>query len=143
MKKIKLPISVLFTIGGYENEIYDKKRIKWLKKSINDLKSQTKYPAEIIVSINKTVSRKKFVKGLIKDNIPNSHIIISNFYRSPILNMEMLIQIAKEKYICFWTDHDFHHPNFIEDLYEQIDLLKKENKKLKSENKKLKDKEKK
>ena len=66
MEKNKLPISVLFFIGGYENEIYDRKRIKWLKKSINDLKKQSNDPLEILISISQTVYENKLVKELVE-----------------------------------------------------------------------------
>lgn len=119
MKK-KLPVSVLFFIGCYKNEIYDKKRIEWLKKSINDLKKQTEDPQEILISTNKTIYKNKIVKELIETNFQDSNFFISNFYRSPLLNFESLIQLANEKYICFWSDHDLHHPNFLKDLYKVI-----------------------
>ena len=120
MEKNKLPISVLLFIGGYENEIYGEKRIKWLKKSINDLKKQSNDPYEILISINKNVYNIKIVKELIDTNFTQSNIFISNFYRSPLLNFESMIQFAKQKYICFWTDHDLHHPNYLEELYKVI-----------------------
>ena len=120
MEKNKLPISVLFFIGGYENEIYDKKRVKWLKKSINDLKKQSNDPLEILISISQIVYENKLVKELVETNFTHSNIFISNYYRSPLLNFESLIQHAKQKYICFWSDHDLHHPNYLKELYEVI-----------------------
>lgn len=120
MDKKKLPISVLLFIGGYEDEIYDKKRVKWLKKSINDLKIQSIEPSEILISVNQTVYKNKIVKELVETNFSHSNIFSSNFYRSPLLNFECLIQLARQKYICFWSDHDLHHPNFLKDLYQVI-----------------------
>ena len=120
MGKKKLPISVLLLIGGYENEIYDDKRVKWLKRSILDLKEQSNDPLEILVSINKNIYNNKIVKELIDTNFTHSNIFISNFYRSPLLNFECLIQRATQKYICFWTDHDLHNSNFLKDLYHVI-----------------------
>tara|TARA_B100001248_G_C27367216_1_gene449706 strand:- start:183 stop:1226 length:1044 start_codon:yes stop_codon:yes gene_type:complete len=120
MEKNKLPISVLFFIGGYENEIYDEKRVKWLKKSINDLKKQSNDPSEILISISQTVYKNKLVKELVETNFTHSNIFISNYYRSPLLNFENLIQLAKQKYICFWSDHDLHHPNYLKELFKVI-----------------------
>ena len=120
METKKLPISVLFFIGCYENELYDDKRVKYLKKSIKDLKEQTNNPSEILISINQNLYNNKKVKELINTNLSHSKIFISNFYRSPLLNFESLIQFAKQKYICFWSDHDLHHPNFLKELYKVI-----------------------
>ena len=120
MKKKKVPVSVLFFIGGYKDEIYDEKRIKWLKKSIKDLKEQTNDPLEILISTNQTVYNNKIVKELIDTNFSHSNIFISNFYRSALLNFESLIQLVKQKYICFWSDHDLHHPNFLKEQYKVI-----------------------
>ncbi len=118
----QLPVSILFLVGGYSNEKFDNKRITWLKRSLNDLKNQSKEPFEILISLNANVANNKLVKSEIDKVFPKAKTITTNFDRSALLNFEMLMQFAAQKYICFWSDHDLHHPNFLEDTFQEIKL---------------------
>jgi hypothetical protein len=111
-KRCKL--EVLLLIGCYKGEVYGADRASFLKRSLEDLAAQTFKPCGLIVSINSNLGGKsKSIRDMVLTCFPGTLFFESSFDRSAILNFEALVQLSSAEYLCFWSDHDIHHPGFL------------------------------
>lgn len=115
-------ISILLLAGCYRGEDYDSRRIAWLECALDDLSRQTFQDFELLVSINSEILlQADSVISKIRKRFPLASIYRSSFGRSVFLNFEMLAQFSRGRYICFWSDHDFHGPSFLASCIDEAD----------------------